>query len=152
MLNYLDLADLETKIIADSNEIITKGVSIRINENMNINEITLISKEAVKNLLADLNPDKVYNFAFDLMAEQLSEEVFETVVNVLVAAFFQGMRIDKGRPRERRLDVPDNLKGDVHCSLALLKNAINYRTLVDRFQLEITGRGLIYILVGGYDE
>lgn len=152
MLNYLDLADLETKTIADGNEIITKGVSVRINENMNINEITLISKEAVKNLLADLNPDKVYNFAFDLMAEQLSEEVFETVVNVLVAAFFQGMRIDKGRPRERRLDVPDNLKGCVHCSLGLLKNAINYRTLVDRFQLEIVGRGLVYILVGDYDE
>ena len=154
MLNYLDLADLETKIIADSNEIITKGVSIRINENMNINEITLISKEAVKNLLADLNPDKVYNFAFDLMAEQLSEEVFETVVNVLVAAFFQGMRIDKGRPRERRLDVPEELKV-VNCSMSLMKRAVNYKTVVDKFQVQIDGNdedGFRFILVGGYDE
>ena len=90
MLDYLDLASLETKSIADGNEIITKGISIRINENMNINELMAISEEAVKNLLADLNPDKIYNFAFDLISEELPEEVFETVVNVLVAAFFQG--------------------------------------------------------------
>jgi hypothetical protein len=83
---------------------------------------------------------------------EITEEEFESAVNVILAAFFRNIRVDKGRPRERRLDVPENLKGDVHCSLALLKNAINYRTLVDRFQLEITGRGLIYILVGGYDE
>ena len=152
MLDYLDLASLETKTIADGNEIITKGISIKINENMNINEIMAISEEAVKNLLADLNPDKIYNFAFDLISEELPEEVFETVVNVLVAAFFQGMRIDEGRPRERRLDVPDNLKGCVHCSLGVRKSAINYRTLVDRFQLEIISRGLMYILVGNYDE
>lgn len=152
MLDYLDLASLETKTIADCNEIITKAISIKINENMNINEIMDISEEAVKNLLADLNPDKIYNFAFDLISEELPEEVFETVVNILVAAFFQGMRIDEGRPRERRLDVPDNLKGCVHCSLGLLKNAINYRTLVDKFQLEIISRGLVYILVGDYDE
>ena len=105
MLDYLDLDSLETKTIADGNEIITKGVSIKINENMNINEIMAISEDAVKNLLADLNPDKIYNFAFDLIREELPEEVFETVVNVLVAAFFQGMRIDEGRPRERRLDA-----------------------------------------------
>ena len=47
MLDYLDLASLETKTIADGNEIITKGVSIKINENMNINEIMAISEEAV---------------------------------------------------------------------------------------------------------
>ena len=81
MLDYLDLASLETKSIADGNEIITKGISIRINENMNINEIMDISEEAVKNLLEDLNPDKIYNFAFDLISEELPEEVFETVVN-----------------------------------------------------------------------
>ena len=95
MLDYLDLANLETKTIADGNEIITKGISIKINENMNINEIMAISEEAVKNLLEDLNPDKIYNFAFDLISEELPEEVFETVVNILVAAFFKGMRIDE---------------------------------------------------------
>ena len=45
MLDYLDLTNLETKTIADGNEIITKGISIKINENMNINEIMDISEE-----------------------------------------------------------------------------------------------------------
>ena len=34
-----------------------------------IGEIMDISEEAVKNLLADLNPDKIYNVAFDLISE-----------------------------------------------------------------------------------
>ena len=80
MLDYLDLASLETKTIADGNEIITKGISIKISENMNINEIMDIAEEAVKNLLADLNPDKIYNFAFDLISEELPEEVNGSVL------------------------------------------------------------------------
>ena len=148
MLNYLDLADLETKLITDRSEIITKGTSIRITEDMGINEITLISKEAVKNILEDLNPNKIYNFLFDIMPEELSEEVFETVINILVAEFFKGIRINQGRQRERRLDVPDELKQNVYCNMSLLKNAINYNTLIDKFQLEIVNQELVYIMVG----
>ena len=150
MLNYLDLADLKTKSITDEkgDKIITKGTSIRISEDMTINEITLISKEAVKIILEDLNPNKIYNFIFDVMPEEFSEEVFETVVNVLVAEFFKGIRINQGRQRERRLDVPDELKQNVYCNMSLLKNAINYNTLIDKFQLEIVNRELVYIMVG----
>jgi hypothetical protein len=36
--------------------------------------------------------------------------------------------------------------------MSLLKRAINYKTVVDRFQLTIGCRSLQYILVGGYDE
>ena len=150
MLNYLDLTDLKTKSITyeKGSEIITKGTSITITENMSINEITLISKEAVKNILEDLNPNKIYNFVFDIMPEELSEEVFETVINILVAEFFKGIRINQGRQRERRLDVPDELKQNVYCNMSLLKNAINYNTLIDKFQLEIVNRELVYIMVG----
>ena len=150
MLNYLDLTDLKTKSITyeKGSEIITKGTSITITENMSINEITLISKEAVKSILEDLNPNKIYNFVFDIMPEELSEEVFETVVNILVAEFFKGIRINQGRQRERRLDVPDELKQNVYCNMSLLKNAINYNTLIDKFQLEIVNRELVYIMVG----
>ena len=148
MLNYLDLADLKIKTIADSSEIIAKGTRVKISENMTINEITLISKEAVKNLLKDLDPNKIYNFIFDVISEELSEEAFETAVNVLVAEFFKGIRINQGRQRERRLDVPDELKQNVHCNMSLLKNAINYNTLIDKFQLDIINRELAYIMVG----
>ena len=57
MLDYLDLASLETKTIADGNEIITKGVSIKINENMNINEIILklnLSKEKIQEIINEI--------------------------------------------------------------------------------------------------
>lgn len=148
MLNYLDLADLEIKSITKGNEIVTKGVNIEINENMTINEMTLVSKEAVKSILENLNPNKIYNFIFDVIPEELSEEVFETAVNVLVAEFFKGIRINQGRQRERRLDVPDELKRNVHCNMSLLKNAINYNTLIDKFQLDIINRELAYIMVG----
>lgn len=150
MLNYLDLTDLKTKAITDEkgNEIITKVTSITITENMSINEITLISKEAVKSILEDLNPNKIYNFVFDIVPEELSEEVFETVINILVAEFFKGIRISQGRQRERRLDVPNELKQNVYCNMSLLKNAINYNTLIDKFQLEIVNQELIYIMVG----
>lgn len=150
MLNYLDLADLKIKTIADEkdSEIITKGTSITITENMSINEITLVSKEAVKSILEDLDPNKIYNFIFDVIPEELSEEAFETAVNVLVAEFFKCIRINQGRQRERRLDVPDELKQNVHCNMSLLKNAINYNTLIDKFQLDIINRELAYIMVG----
>ena len=148
MLNYLDLADLKTKSITDRSEIITKGIDITITENMSINEITLVSKEAVKILLENLNPNEIYNFVFDIMPEELSEEVFETVINILVAEFFKGIRINQGRQRERRLDVPDELKQNVYCNMSLLKNAINYNTLIDKFQLEIVNQELVYIMVG----
>ena len=148
MLNYLDLGDLKIKSITKGNEIVTKGVNIEINEDMSINEMTLVSKEAVKNLLKDLDPNKIYNFIFDVIPEELSEEVFETAINVLVAEFFKGIRINQGRQRERRLDVPDELKQNVHCNMSLLKNAINYNTLIDKFQLDIINRELAYIMVG----
>ena len=83
-----------------------------------------------------------------MILEELSEEVFETAVNVLVAEFFKGIRINQGRQRERRLDVPDELKQNVHCNMSLLKNAINYNTLIDKFQLGIINRELAYIMVG----
>ena len=148
MLNYLDLGDLKIKSITKGNEIVTKGVNIEINEDMSINEMTLVSKEAVKSILENLNPNKIYNFIFDVIPEELSEEVFETAINVLVAEFFKGIRINQGRQRERRLDVPDELKQNVHCNMSLLKNAINYNTLIDKFQLDIINRELAYIMVG----
>lgn len=148
MFNYLDLTDLKIKSITKGNEIVTKGVNIEINEDMSINEMTLVSKEAVKSILENLNPNKIYNFIFDVILEELSEEVFETAVNVLVAEFFKGIRINQGRQRERRLDVPDELKQNVHCNMSLLKNAINYNTLIDKFQLDIINRELAYIMVG----
>ena len=79
------------------------------------------------------------------------EAVFLTVVNVVSAIFFDMMCTTKGRPRERRLDVPENLKA-LKTNMSLLKRAINSQTHVDMFNLTIcwaldNGDELIYELV-----
>lgn len=153
MLTYVDLKDLKTKTINSDEEIITKGTHISVPKNLSILELGSLIKYAAKNLIADLDENKIYNFAFDLLGE-IEEEEFETAVNVILAAFFERLvgKTGIGRPRERRLDVPENLKREVNCNMSLLKRAINYKTAVDRFQLTIGCRSLQYILVGGYDE
>ena len=152
MLTYVDLKDLKVKTINLDEEIITKGTHIDVPKDLSISTLSSLIKPAVKNLVADLNENKIYNFAFDLLGE-IEEEEFESAVNVILAAFFEMMISSKlGRARERRLDVPENLKKEVNCNMSLLKRAINYKTVVDRFQLTIGCRSLQYILVGGYDE
>lgn len=154
MLTYLDLEELEIKTISLDEQIITKGMNVKIDDNMSVSELSLISKAAAKTLIQELETDKIYNFGFDILSNNgiLSTETFETLVNFLLAAFFNELTTKDGRARERRLDVPDNLKENVHCSRSMLKNAINHRTIVDKFQLEIVGHGLVYILVGDFNE
>ena len=111
MLTYVDLKDLKIKTINSDEEIITKGTHVEISKDLSILELSSLIKYAAKNLVAELNEDKIYNFVFDLLGE-IEEEEFETAVNVILAAFFE-MLVGKsgvGRPRERRLDVPENLK------------------------------------------
>jgi hypothetical protein len=89
-------------------------------------------------------------------AEPFTFETFESAVNVVLTAFFEELtgRSGVGRPRERRLDVPEELKV-VNCSMSLMKRAVNYKTVVDKFQVQIDGNdedGFRFILVGGYDE
>lgn len=153
MLTYLDLAELKTKTISSDEEIITKGVHVNISQDSSISTLNLLIKDAVKNLVADLDCNKIYNFAFDVLGD-VGEEEFESVAHIILSAFFDVLigKSGEGRPRERRLDVPDNLKAEVNCNMSLLKRAINYKIAVDRFQLTIGCRSLQYVLVGGYDE
>lgn len=65
-----------------------------------------------------------------------AEAFFTTVVNVFSAVFFDCMCIPKGRMRERRLDVPENLK-TIATNMSLLKRAINMQTYYKSFHLQI---------------
>jgi hypothetical protein len=65
-----------------------------------------------------------------------AESFFTTAVNVFSAVFFDCMCIPKGRNRERRLDVPDNLKV-ISTNMSLLKRAINMQTYYNAFHLQI---------------
>ena len=157
MLKYVDLSDLTIKETNNNQEIITKGTYITIEENCSISSMALSIGDAVKKMVKDLDGDKVYNFAVDILTtgqDELTEDDFESAVCCTLSMFFDALisKLGVGRQRERRLDVPENLKKDVNCNMSLLKRAINYKTQVDKFQLTISSRGLQYILVGGYDE
>lgn len=108
---------------------------------------------AVKKVFDSVNrPSRPHKFEFEVVSQEpLDEGAFESAVKLITAAFFGVIVGNKGRKRERRLDVPENLK-TLNCNMSLLKCAINYQTLVDKFQLEITHNDLRFILVGGYDE
>lgn len=153
MLKYLDLNLLEIKETEE--DIITKGVHFRVEDNMSLKDLQHQAEVAVDRLLMDLDQDKIYNFAFDILLsgnEVFEVQDFESTVNVILSVFFRTIKLNEGRPRERRLDVPENLKTEVNCNMSLLKNAINHKTITNRFQLEITSRSLLFRLVGGYDE
>lgn len=154
MLKYINLDNLKVEVATDE-EIIVRGSNVVINENTSLSELLFLMERAVKNAFQNIDATKVYSFEINVSSTDgdINEEQFESVVHVGVSAFFNNLINGKlGRPRERRLDVPDNLKENVNCNMSLLKRAINYRTLIDKFQLQIKTGGLIYILVGGLDE
>ena len=158
MLRYLDLEKLEISEVSSNEEIISKGACVMMVENETVSKMSSLLQSAVKNLLADVDPGKIYNFNITVLTPEyqgLSEDDFESAVNCALSAFFDGLiggKLGVGREREYRLDVPESLKTEVNCSMGLVKRAINYKTKLDRFQLTISSRTLQYIMVGGYDE
>lgn len=65
------------------------------------------------------------------------EDFFLTFTNVFMAEFFNNICLDAGRPRERRLDVPERLKAASNISCSLLKQAVNSKTVFDTFNVQI---------------
>lgn len=151
MLKYLNLEILQAEEYKKGTTIITQ---LKIEKDFSLKSLYDRAEKTIHNRFKDLS-NKVYNFIFYINYfddKNLDEADFETAVNVILTAFFKQITTDKGRPRERRLDVPENLKIEVNCSLGLIKEAINHQTLTDRFQLEIRSGNLRYILVGDPNE
>jgi hypothetical protein len=93
---------------------------------------------------------KVHSFAFELRSSDgvIDADEFESFVNVCLSWFFAAFVEMTPRAREKRLDVPENLKQGVNCSLSLLKRAINYTTPIDKFNITIRCGDLRFELVG----
>lgn len=93
---------------------------------------------------------KVHSFAFELRSSDgvIDTDEFESFVNVCLSWFFAAFVEMTPRAREKRLDVPENLKQGVNCSLSLLKRAINYTTPIDKFNITIRCGNLRFELVG----
>lgn len=152
-MQYINLKTLKIENTTLDDKIEVKIIPIEYDDSKPITELFPSMGVAVKNALESVDRlTRPHRFDFEVRAsETLTEESFESAVKLILAAFFGTIVRDKGRPRERRLDVPENLKS-INCNMSLLKCAINYQTLVDKFQVEIYSGDLRFILVGGYDE
>ena len=93
--------------------------------------------------------EAAYTIIIDGEGEASEEEAenFLVVVNTIVAQFFQDfIKMGVGRPRERRLDVPEKIK-PLKMNLSTLKRAVNFKTHTDQFNLIIKYKDLVYMLV-----
>lgn len=150
-MQYVNLNTLSVEQTTQYDKIMVNVATVPYDDTVSISDQWLITKTAVKNAFEVVDrPSRPYKFEFEVQAKkELSVEEFESAVKLILAAAFEMSLLNpkKGRPRERRLDVPENLK-ILNCNMSLLKNAINYATVVDKIQIEISCGDLRYVLVG----
>lgn len=153
-MQYVNLNTLKIENTTPDDKIMVNVAIVPYDDLQSISCQWLNTIAAVKKAFEVIDrPTRPHKFEFEVQAdEKLSVEPFESAVKLILAAAFEMILVDtkKGRPRERRLDVPENLK-TLNCNMSLLKNAINHQTLVDKFQIEIYSGDLRYVLVGGFD-
>lgn len=152
-MEYINLKNLKIESTQPNDKIEACMTMVSYDDLKSMVEQFPAMEAAVKKVVDTIDrPSRPHRFEFEVIsAESLDEDAFESAVKLITAAFFGVIVGDKGRKRERRLDVPENLK-TLNCNMSLLKCAINYQTVVDKFQLEIFSGDLRFILVGGYDE
>ena len=152
-MEYINLKNLKIESTQPDDKIEACMTMVSYDDLKSMVEQFPAMEAAVKKVVDTIDrPSRPHRFEFEVIsAESLNEDAFESAVKLITAAFFGVIVGDKGRKRERRLDVPENLK-TLNCNMSLLKCAINYQTVVDKFQLEIFCGDLRFILVGGYDE
>lgn len=136
-MRFLDLDKLQ--VIKEYN-FSTLTDTIKVSDNMPLSQVKELTKQMCQRLFYS-NFIKIETF-FDIQLEadfsDNFEEQFESFINVFTATFFDFICTSGGRKRERRLDVPERLKEKVRVSTSALKKAINYQTLIDKFNLRVT--------------
>ena len=148
-MKFLNLKDLQ---IAQIEEVDGARIDTYTYNFLN-NEVSIdLSLKANSNIISDqIIFDKpcsqkgdasFFSFIFccviDEMTEEEEEGFFETLVNLTLSSLFEKLvNKDQGRPRERRLAVPENIAANCNVTLSLLKNAINYATVYDMINIDI---------------
>lgn len=164
---FLNLANLTIDTIHKSNcTIHMKSIIIPDEENPNTiklaNLARIIDKEVGEVFqILDVNHTVLAPqlFRFTIFANELTSEdeifFFETCANLILSSFFNfNLRARYGRHREHRLDVPENLIPYLNVSSRLIKSAVNYRTLFDCFNIEVSMGNLKYSMIsnGGVEN
>lgn len=137
----MQFVDLDKIKIRKAYNFKTNELEIDLNNTATIFDIKERTRQAFNYFVESSGIENYYNVILNRQINESddSEEIecyFLTAVNIISAVFFDVMCTTKGRPRERRLDVPENLKV-LKTNMSLLKRAINAQTLVDCFNLTI---------------
>ncbi len=136
--NYL------TKVIEPTQEIDLHTISL-------FDFAAIFQAETVKVLeTLDSNTETCFLYRFNTADEKADEEeveLFISAINAIVGVFLRSIIMpDQGRPRERRLGIPEAFNC-INASKGLLRETINHKTLIDRFNIKIVYKDLKYILV-----
>ena len=140
--------NIDKDIVSDE-KVNLKDIYTAFDNAFNNFSVPFSSKELAAAFVVDIKPSADVNIDIDNESDVLSS--FLTVVNIGLARFFSHFITSSVRERELRLDVPDNLK-QLKCSIGLLKNAINNKTLWDSFKLIINYGHFSYILADEKEE
>lgn len=139
-MKFVDLEKL--KLISEHNYV-TKEIAIELNASDTVFEIKnqtrsaldyMFDKTAIETLInITLHTKKTVDNLDD------ADAFFTTAVNIIISVVLDSLCVQphKGRPRERRLDVPEKLKV-ANVSMSLLKKCVNTQTYLDRFNIHIT--------------
>lgn len=99
------------------------------------------AKEMIREVLANQKFDSMVNYQFviDGFIEDDGEELDASIAadEMIANSFFEAITTEELRNREYRLDVPENLK-KANMNLSYLKRAVNQKTIIDNFNLEVT--------------
>ena len=139
---FIDLHKL--KIIKKFN-FLNYECHIKLNKEDSMLKNKAIVKEACTKLCEE-KPAIAACYRIELDVNDVTEEEFIGLVNLTTAVFFECFVKTGGRPRERRLDIPEKLTC-AHISAGLLKRAVNTQTVTDIFNLVIDCGDFHYIML-----
>ena len=136
-MRFLDLDKLQ--VIKEYN-FSTLAETIKVTDNMPMTQVKNLTRELCEKLFYSdfIKIETFFDIQLEADFKDNFEEQFEAFINVFTATFFDFICTTGGRKRERRLDVPERLKEKVRVSTSALKKAINYQTLIDKFNLRVT--------------
>lgn len=112
-------------------------------------QLKVIVKESIKDI--DFTTATRFNFIIADSDNPITQTTdFESITNVILTVFCGAIAQNKGRTREHRLDMPWQF-ADVNIKRSLIKKLVNYKTLVNKFNIVIRSTNFFYYSIAEDD-
>lgn len=136
---FLDLKDLK---ISKAYNFHTEELYIDVDANDNLIQMSQKIKQSIPNFEKEVELETFIDVLLTISNcggdTALIDDVFTCATNVILSTLKEKLiKPNEGRARERRLDVPENLKV-VNADMSLVKKLINHATWLNRFNVNIT--------------